>query len=474
MKKSTIRLSAIKTSPKRTTKAKAKIQSIIDLERNQLQKIFNSIDEPIYVACPKTYELLYINDSLKKVVGDGIGKKCYEVLQGLDRPCDFCTNKYILGKNSNKPYIWEFENKLTKRWYHCIDKAIPWIDHSLVRYEMAIDITDRKKAESALKTSEERYRAIFEQAADAVILLDVNTHSIVEFNNRVCELLGYTREELSKLKISDFEAVESRSETISHIESIDRQGRATFATRYKKKDKELRDMLVNATAFTIGKGRFIQFVLHDITDSKKKEEFYKYHLEQSKKIIEGTIQAMGKAIEIRDPYTAGHQRRVAKLACMIAKKMGFDEEKIESVRVASKLHDIGKIYVPAEILAKPGKLSSMEFNMIREHSRIGYEILKTEEFPWPIAKIVFQHHERGNGSGYPDGITQKNIMIEARILAVADVVEAIASHRPYRPALGLKKALVEVHDNRGKLYDKDVVNACVDLFCRRHSVSEKK
>jgi PAS domain S-box-containing protein/putative nucleotidyltransferase with HDIG domain len=467
MGKTIYKLPAQKTYPQKPKTRNSKIQSILNTERNQLLSICNCIDEPIYVSCPKTYELLYMNKALIRLVGNGIGKKCYKVLQGLDKPCPFCTNKHILSKNSKKTYIWELDNKRTGRSYHCIDKAIKWTDGSLVRYEMAIDITDRKKTESALKISEQRYRAIFEQASDAIMLLDTRTCSIVEFNDKVCDLLGYRRDEFFCLGMSDFEAVESQEETIKHIKSIDIQGKATFATRYRKKNNELRDILVNAKAFAIGKGRFIQFILHDITDNKKKEEFYKYHLEQSKKIIEGTIQAMGKAIEIRDPYTAGHQRRVAKLACLIAKKMGFDDEKIESVRVASKLHDIGKIYVPAEILAKPGKLNDMEFNMIREHPRVGYEILKTEEFPWPIAKIVFQHHERINGSGYPDGI-RKDIMIEARILAVADVVEAMASHRPYRAALGLKKALQEINLNKGKLYDKQVADACIELFCKRH------
>ena len=183
-----------------------------------------------------------------------------------------------------------------------------------------------------------------------------------------------------------------------------------------------------------------------------------------RKAMEQTVYAMALAVETKDPYTAGHQRQVANLACTIAQEMGISREQTHGIRMAGIIHDIGKMYVPSEILNKPGRLTEIEFNLIKAHPQTGYNILKTIEFPWPIAKIVFQHHERMDGSGYPSGVTGEDIILEARILAVADVFEAIASHRPYRPALGIDKALEEISQNRGSHYDPAIVDACLRLF----------
>ncbi|MCK5262126.1 MAG: HD domain-containing protein [Gammaproteobacteria bacterium] len=176
------------------------------------------------------------------------------------------------------------------------------------------------------------------------------------------------------------------------------------------------------------------------------------------------IQAIANTVEQRDPYTAGHQRRVAELAVAIARDMGLDEGHIKGIRMGATIHDIGKVYVPAEILNRPGKLSDYEFGIIQSHAAVGYDIIKGVEFPWPVAKMIRQHHERMDGSGYPDGLKGDAILLEARILAVADVVEAIASHRPYRPALGIDAALKEIQKNRSRFYDAEVVDSCIKLF----------
>jgi PAS domain S-box-containing protein len=204
--------------------------------------------------------------------------------------------------------------------------------------------------------------------------------------------------------------------------------------------------------------------LESIIERKKAEEELKNSLGKLQKAMEGTIQAMAITAEMKDPYTAGHERRVSKLACAIAKEMGVGEKDLDAIRMASAVHDLGKIYVPAEILSKPGKISEIEYSIIKTHPQVAHDILKTIDFPWPIAKIVIQHHERMDGSGYPAGLAGKDILLEARILGVADVVEAMASHRPYRPALGIDKALDEIIKNKGKLYDSAVVDACLNLF----------
>jgi len=173
---------------------------------------------------------------------------------------------------------------------------------------------------------------------------------------------------------------------------------------------------------------------------------------------------MSRIVEVKDPYTAGHQQRVSQLTKAIAKELNLSQDKIEGIRVASLIHDIGKISVPTEILSKSTTLSDIEFSLIKEHSRIGYDILKAIDFSYPVANIVLQHHEKINGSGYPGGLKGDEILLEAKIICVADVVEAMSSHRPYRPALGIDVALEEITRNRGTLYDPEVVDVCLKLF----------
>ncbi|MBU4232181.1 MAG: PAS domain S-box protein [Proteobacteria bacterium] len=202
-------------------------------------------------------------------------------------------------------------------------------------------------------------------------------------------------------------------------------------------------------------------------ERQRAEAEVQHSLEKLKKALDGTVLAVANTVEMRDPYTAGHQRQVAQLATAIAQEMGFSEERVEGMRVLGCLHDIGKIAIPAEILSKPGRLSYMEFSLIKDHPRVGYEIIKDIDFPFPLAEGILQHHERLNGSGYPQGISGPDIILEARILGVADVVEAMASHRPYRVALGIDQALEEISRNRGILYDPEVVDICLNIFTEK-------
>ncbi len=189
--------------------------------------------------------------------------------------------------------------------------------------------------------------------------------------------------------------------------------------------------------------------------------------EDLRKALDAIVHVLALTVEVRDPYTAGHQRRVANLARAIAVEMDLSETVVESIYMAGVIHDIGKISVPAELLSKPGPLNENEFNLIKAHPQVGCDILKDIDFPWDISRIVHQHHEKMDGSGYPQGMSGEHIILEARILMVADVVEAMASHRPYRPALGIEKALEEIKKNSGLSYDPDVVDACVNLFSEK-------
>ena len=202
----------------------------------------------------------------------------------------------------------------------------------------------------------------------------------------------------------------------------------------------------------------------EIDNRKHMQLEIQHNFENLKKVMNATVQAITTTIEKRDPYTSGHQQRVADLSRTIAREIGFSENEIEGIYIAAAIHDIGKISLPAEILSKPVQLSDIEISLIQAHSQTGYDILKGIEFPWPIAEIVLQHHERLDGSGYPRGLSGDDVLMAARIIGVADVVETMASHRPYRPSMGIDKALEEITQNRGVLYEPLVVDACLKLF----------
>jgi len=253
---------------------------------------------------------------------------------------------------------------------------------------------------------------------------------------------------------------------------------ATLATAINQMSRSLMDSYENLQEKTIQleadvvERKMLQKVLEEkavdleaeIEQRRQVEEQLRESLEQVRRAVNTTVQVMVSAVEVRDPYTAGHQVRVANLARAIATEMKLSPDKIEGIRMAGSIHDIGKLSIPAEILSKPTKLSELEFSLIKEHARRGYEMLKDVESPWPLAEIVRQHHERMDGSGYPRNLKGEEICMEARILAVSDVVESMASHRPYRPGLGIDVALNEIEQNNGIFYDTAVVAACLRLF----------
>lgn len=260
------------------------------------------------------------------------------------------------------------------------------------------------------------------------------------------------------------DAVMLTSLDAARIKEVLDKGDLTFEASQVRKDGSTGLIEVHSRAVQAGPGRLVISSARDVTERKKIEKELEHSSEKIEKAMEGTIQSMALTSETRDPYTAGHQNRVARLACSIAAEMGLPSQRIEGIRVSGTLHDIGKIFVPAEILSKPGKLRPTEISLLRDHAEVGYELLRNIEFPWPVAEIVYQHHERMDGSGYPRGLKGEQICLEARIMCVADVVEAMASHRPYRPAFSIEKALLEIIQKKGILYDPQVVDACMDLF----------
>jgi len=334
-----------------------------------------------------------------------------------------------------------------------------------VSAEIISSALERHRVEEALRESEEKYRAIFETTGTAMIIVE-DDMTISLANREFEKLFGYSKTVVEhKKKWTDF-FVKSDLERMKEYHNrrrIDPHGTPNgYECRAVDRQGNVIDIFLTASMIP-GTRKSVASLLN-ITGRKRAEQEISQSYERLRRVMNDIIQTMASTIEIRDPYTAGHQVRVTKLACDIARKMGLQEEQIEGIKTAALVHDIGKIYVPAEFLSKPGRLKENEFSIIKDHPQVGYDILKTIEFPWPIADIVLQHHERLNGSGYPAGLSGGDILLEARILAVADVIEAMSSHRPYRPALGMDQALAEISRNSGILYDPDIVNVCIDMF----------
>jgi len=331
-----------------------------------------------------------------------------------------------------------------------------------------------------LREREEWLSALLKSIGDGVIATDKSGR--ITFMNPLAEkLTGWRHEEALRKSLAEIfttQEAPGQSEEAENPEEEVRGDGAKFITEITLCAKNGTKFPIEETIMPLNNsyrnssGNVLVF--RDISARKRTEMELKESWENLHQALEGTIQAMALTIEIRDPYTAGHQRRVSKLSCAIARDLGMSEDQIEGIRVAGDIHDIGKIYVPAEILSKPGQITAIEYGIIKTHPQVGYDILKTIKFPWPVALIVLQHHERIDGSGYPVGLSGNEILKEARILTVADIVEAMSSHRPYRPAQGIGKALEEIIQNKGICYDTDVVEACVKLFQEKNFRFDEK
>jgi PAS domain S-box-containing protein/putative nucleotidyltransferase with HDIG domain len=324
-----------------------------------------------------------------------------------------------------------------------------------------------------LRTREEQLRNLVDHAHD--IVFQLSAKGVIEYvSPNVKDIYGYSPEDLLG---QFFERTTPLSELPKAIKALKKaiSGEHVLNLEIAQVNAKGEIVLVEINGVPIlrdGKVTAVQGVMRDVTLRKRAEDAAREGTQRLIKAMEDTLQAMAMIGEMRDPYTAGHQRRVAQLASAIAVEMCLGEDRVTGLRLAALIHDIGKVRVPAEILTNPNALSDAERTIVKMHPSLGYDVLKTLDLPWPVASIVNQHHERMNGSGYPSGLLGKHIIIEARILAVADVVEAIASHRPYRPARGINEALDEVVKQKDVLYDPEVADACVRV-CKEHGFKFK-
>ena len=328
----------------------------------------------------------------------------------------------------------------------------------------------QKQDEDALRRSEEKYRTILESIGDGYYESDLKGN-FTFFNNALCRIWGYSGEEMMGMNnrtYMDKETAKRMYQANSKVYSTNEPDRL-FEGEISRKDGAKKVIQSSFTLLKDRDGKAIGFrgIVRDITELKQMDKERRDSLDQLRKSLTATIHAMSVTVESRDPYTAGHQRRVADLAYAIAVELNLEQNRIDGLRMAGTIHDLGKISIPSEILTKPTKLTNIECEIVKTHAQAGYDILKDIDFPWPIARIVLEHHERMDGSGYPNHLKGDEILLESKILTVADVVEAMASHRPYRPAVGIELALDEITKNRGILYDADIVDTCLRLFAEK-------
>ncbi|HRR47187.1 MAG TPA: PAS domain S-box protein [Syntrophales bacterium] len=446
-----------KQAEKQMLRSEEKYRQIYE---NAVEGIYQTTPEGRYLSMNPAFFRMFGYDSREEMIAavTDIGRQLYVNPADRER-----LKKLLTEKGEVQDFIAQvYRRDGSKFWISINAHTVKDREGRILYYEGTNeDITPRMQAEEDLRRAEADYRTIFEGVQDG-IFRSTPAGAFLMANPAMARMLGYDSPEELIAQVTDvarqlYVYPEDREKI---LRLIDRQGFVKdFEVQQRRKDGSLIWVSLTFQAARDERGdiRWYEGISKDITERK-------LSMERLIKSLEATVQAMAVTVETRDPYTAGHQRRVAELACAIAEEMNLSCEQINTVRMASIIHDLGKISVPAEILSMPRKLSDIEFSLVKNHARSGFDILKDIDFPWPIAEIILQHHERLDGSGYPRGLKGDELLVEAKILSVADVVESMISYRPYRPALPLEEGLAEIEKNRGIRYDAEVVDACLRLF----------
>ena len=447
-------------------------QRALQESREEYRLLAESIKDVVWTLDPDTLRFLYVSPSVERLRGYTVAEVLAEPMDAALTPEGSELVRALLSKRGEEAsaagfspdefYVEELEQP-------CKDGSTVWTEVIANFYVNARsgkpevrgvtrDITKRRKSEESLRV----YAGLLEATPASIIAFDADG-TLLYANELTLEMHGYTRDEFMKLNLSELDVPEDAERIGERFKHTAEFGENAFEVVHRRKDGSTFPLDVrNRSAIWDGR-TVVLSVGTDSTERKRTEQALLDGTARLEQMVRDVAEAMGRIVEVRDPYTQGHEVRVAKLATLIAQDMGLSDDEIGGVEMAAIVHDIGKLSVPTEILNKPGKLLSIEFELIKQHPVAGYEILKDIAFPWDVSRAVRQHHERLDGSGYPDGLSGDEICLTARILAVADVIEAMASHRPYRAALGVDAAMAEIVARRDT-FDPAVVAACERLF----------
>jgi len=455
-----------------------------DINISELKAVLDSVNG-LFCAYDTVGQIVYMNNKFKELVGYSD-----ESLQGMN-VSDLAIDRHK--KRIRERMRSRMAEGVERSWelpirgkdgseFIVIARTSPLYQQNRLVGEILLveDITERKQAEAEVRESQRRLADTIESLPDATVVID-REGRVLYWNREMVQLTGFPA--IDMVGKGNYEhalpfygirrpiLLDMIVDPTVHFDKeytyIHKEGNVLYTeTKTGKLQGRERILWGRAAPLFDTKGEIVGAIesVRDITERKQAEEDLKKSHERLEAIFSGTVSALAVTTEKRDQYTAGHQHRVATLACTIAKEMGLSEKVIDDIKIAGTLHDIGKLYVPLDILSQSNRLTDIERLFVKTHPAAGYDIVKSIPFEGPIAEIILEHHERLDGSGYPRGLAGDEILLEARILSVADVVEAMSSHRPDRPALGIDKALDEIQSNAGKLYDDRVVKACVNVI----------
>lgn len=437
---------------------------------NKWRTTFDAIGDGVFLL-NRDKEILQCNqamsDLVQKPFDEIIGRSCYDVVHQRSSPIDGCPFVRMMKSRRRETLILRRDNC----WFKIAVDPILDDDGGVTGgVHVITDITTIKQAEEARRDGELFLASVFASIQNGISVLDLDLN-IVKVNPTMERWFAQAQPLVGKKCYQAFQGQDEACRPCPTLHTL-ATGEPHHETLPKRGDAGKVDGWLEVYSFpwmdpATGDMKGVIDYYQDITHRMLAQEAAKETLARLKRNMDETVAVLAATTESRDPYTAGHQHNVARLACAIAREMGLSPDQIEGIRVIGLLHDVGKVAVPAEILSKPGKISEFEFGIIKSHSLMGYEILQRIEFPWPVAQAILQHHERLDGSGYPGKLPGTEICLEAKIIAVADVVEAMSSHRPYRSSLGIDQALEEIFQGRGVRYDPEIVDTCISLFTEK-------
>jgi PAS domain S-box-containing protein len=438
-----------------------------DEKQREYERLFTANPQPMWIYDPETLHFLAVNDAAVTSYGyprdEWLTMKITDIRPAEDIP------ELLANIRSGKHQPFSAAETWTHRKHDGSLVQAEISAHSIqfgghaARVVTAVDVTEQVQLRHALEASEERYRALIEQSVVGTYVVEDEVFRYA--NPRMEEIFGYQPGEMVGKHVVEIAAPGDQQLVAERI--LGRLAGEKTSARHQfrgvRKDGSRLVVEIHGTLAQISGRRQIIGVANDVTEQSEAEARERAHLLRTEEAMRGTIIVVDRMVELRDPYTAGHERRVAEIAEAIALEMRLDAARVEGLRLGAAIHDIGKLAIPTDILSKPTRLTPIEYEYVQYHATAGYELLKGVSFPWPLAEMVYQHHERMDGSGYPRGLKGDDILLEARILAVADVVEAMSSHRPYRPSQGLGTALEEIERNAGVLYDERVAQVLLTL-----------